>query len=601
MCENVVAFCHYERRRTMHIIVDSRGYVSESVSYRDKETKQPKSKRVNIGQSIDGVFYPNAYYRERMAKKELAECKEELERLKLVIAEKEAGTEKEEKKTAKAVKKAVQSRQKEGLTHVFEKIAEKEGIKEALVETFDDETTVNKIISSGEYFLVSQCEPVDDFNYFNDTHNHSHNDDISSSDFSRLFASITEENVNTFFSNLNKKNPRVGKNESTYHSFDSTAISSYSDDLSDVEVSKGKQDPDLKHFAIAAVHSAVTNRCAYYRLYRGNIPDSKTIENFVSVTKEMGYPFKKVTVDKAYCTAENIYLIHNELKAEMLAMVPHNHNTHLKAVDKVRGTFENKAEKYISGQEVYGTTVPEDIVFKGKEKEVKLHAFVHVYFSPSRKAEETTKLHAELEDRITALNLAFEKGKITKKDAVDRKFSAEHKACIKVVKKSNTKVVFEKDDAAIEEALKNAGYFTIFSTEDMTSRKAILTYRSRDGIERVFNIVKNDIGFIRALVKTDETLQGKVFCVMIAAMIVSYIRSKMAEARKNGVISRKLTFNKVVHELECIYTYKMGNETVWTEISERQRTIFKFLEIDAPVEPNSIKIKKETVKKKQLK
>ncbi len=584
----------------MHIIVDSRGYVSESVSYRDKETKKPKSKRVNIGRSVGGVFFPNAYYREREARNELAEVKGELERLKLVIADKETEVQQEKKKAVKTVERAVETRQKEGLTDVFEKIVEKEGIKEALVETFTEETA-NKIISSGEYFLVSQCEPVDDFGYFDATHNHAHNENISSADFSRFFASITEENVNTFFSNLNKKNPRVGKNENTYHSFDSTAISSYSDDLSDVEVSKGKQDPDLKHFAIAAVHSAVTNRCAYYRLYRGNIPDSKTIDNFVSATREMGYPFKKVTVDKAYCTAENIYLIHNELKADMLAMVPHNHTTHTKAVDKVRGTFEDKAEKYISGQEVYGTTVPDDLVFTGKEKEVKLHAFVHVYFSPSRKAEETANLHAELEDGITALNLAFEKGKITRKDAVERKFNAKHKSCIKVVKKSNTKIVFEKDDAAIEEALKNAGYFTIFSTENMENRKAILTYRSRDGIERVFNIVKNDIGFIRALVKTDETLQGKVFCVMIVAMVVSYIRTKMREARENGIINRKLTYNKVVHELECIYTYKMGNKNVWSEISERQRTIYKFLDIDAPVEPSNIKIKRESVKKKQLK
>ncbi len=83
---------------------------------------------------------------------------------------------------------------------------------------------------------------------------------------------------------------------------------------------------------------------------------------------------------------------------------------------------------------------------------------------------------------------------------------------------------------------------------------------------------------------------------MIATMIISYIRAKMQEAKADCVITSKLTYGKLVHELECVYTYKMGNKTVWSEISERQYTIFKFLGVDAPVKPNDIK----TIKKKQL-
>jgi len=576
----------------MHLVIDSRGYVSESISFRVPGEKNPKSKRVNIGKMVNNKFVPNAYFRARSAENELEKVTEELNQMK-------QGVKQEEKETEKVVAKSVSSKKKEGMTYAFEKIAEKEGITEALTETFGEEMT-NKIVSTAEYFLVSECEPVDDFNYFHDNHTHIHNEDISSSDFSRFFASIDEEKVNTFFKNLNLKNPRAGRDENTYHSFDSTAISSYSGNLSDVEVSKGKQDPDLKHFALAAVHSAITDRCAYYRLYRGNIPDSKTIDNFASVTKEMGYPFKKVTVDKGYCSAENIYLLHNEMKAEVLAMVPSHHNIFKNAVDKVRGKFEDNPAKYISSQEVYGTTVGSEITLSGKKKEVTFYAYLHVYFSPSRKAEETAKLHAALDDKITALNLEFKAGKISAKDAAARKFSAENKSCIKVVRTSNKTVVFVKDDEGIKEALKNAGYFCVFSTEKMEAPDAILYYRGRDGIERIFNMLKNDLGFTRALVKTDETLQGKVFCVMVAVMIVSYIRRKMREARENGKITRKLTYKKTVHELECVYTYKMGNKTVWSEISDRQSTIFKFLEIELPAKPKNIKVKKTKVKNKPI-
>ncbi len=119
-------------------------------------------------------------------------------------------------------------------------------------------------------------------------------------------------------------------------------------------------------------------------------------------------------------------------------------------------------------------------------------------------------------------------------------------------------------------------------------------------VKSLFNMLKNDLGFTRALVKTDETLQGKVFCVMIAVMIVSYIRRKMREAKENGKITRKLTYKKTVHELECVYTYKTGNKTVWSEISDRQSTIFKFLEIELPAKPKNIKVKKTKIKNKPI-
>ena len=87
---------------------------------------------------------------------------------------------------------------------------------------------------------------------------------------------------------------------------------------------------------------------------------------------------------------------------------------------------------------------------------------------------------------------------------------------------------------------------------------------------------------------------------MLSSMIVSTIREKMKEAREQGKINRKLTYNKVIKELECIYSYKIGQKTLWSEISERQKTIFKILGINLPVEPNVVKIKRQYVKKKPI-
>ena len=578
--------------------VDKNDYVFERKSYRVPGEKYPKAETKCIGRMIDGKFCPNAYFIERTAKedleKELKAVKEQLE----TLTQQSQKEEKKEKKVEKVAAAAVSSRKKEGGTYAIEKIAEQEYILKALEETFGKEDAA-EILTIMQYIILTESSAFDDFNYFHDSHTHKHNRDISSAEFSRFLSKITEEKVNLFFRNLDKLVPKKGKGD-VYCSFDSTAISSYSEELSDVEVSKGKQDPDLKHLCIAAAHNSLTKKCGYYRLYRGNIPDIKTIDNFVDEMKGWGFSFKKSILDKGYMSMNNIHRLHVDLKAEVMGMLPSSFGVYKVALSRAKKSLVMDSAHYIEEQQVYGDTFPETIKYKFDGKDLEMYVYLHVYFSEARKEEETRKLHEELTDRIIALNLDFENGKISYKDAVSRKFTADHKKCIKVTKLPGRKVKFEKDNAAIDEALTYAGYFCILSTELMKAAEAILRYRSRDGVERVFNILKNDIGFKRCNVKTDETLQGKVFCTMLSTMIVSAIREKMRDAREEGKINRKLTYHKLVKELECIYSYKIGEKTLWSEISKRQKTIFNILSIDLPVEPNVVKIKRQSVKKKPI-
>ena len=578
--------------------VDKKGCVFERRSYRVPGEKYPKAETKCIGKMIEGKFCPNAYFIERTAKEELEKELRDVRGQFEAFAQEVKKEEKEEKKIEETVSAAVSSRKKEGGTYAIEEIAGEEHIEEALIETFGEENA-SKILTIIQYIILTENSAFDDFNYFHDSHTHKHNKDISSSEFSRFLSGITEEKVNLFFRTLDKLVPKKGKRD-VYCSFDSTALSSYSDGLSDVEVSKGKQDPDLKHLCIAAAHNSLTKKCGYYRLYRGNIPDIKTIDNFVDEMKGWEFSFKKSILDRGYMSMNNIHRLHVDLKAEVMGMLPSSFSVYNKAVSQAKKSLDLDSKHYIDDQQVYGDTYPETIKYVVNKKEYEMYVYLHVYFSESRKDDETRKLHEELKDKIIALNLDFANGKISYDDAVNRKFSADHKKCIKVTKLPERKVLFEKDNEAIDEALAFAGFFCILTTELMKAEEAILRYRSRDGVERVFNILKNDLGSKRCDVKTDETLQGKVFCAMLSSMIVSTIREKMKEAREQGKINRKLTYNKVIKELECIYSYKIGQKTLWSEISERQKTIFKILGINLPVEPNVVKIKRQYVKKKPI-
>jgi transposase len=179
--------------------------------------------------------------------------------------------------------------------------------------------------------------------------------------------------------------------------------------------------------------------------------------------------------------------------------------------------------------------------------------------------------------------------KLSVRDAQKRTFVCKHKSLIAVRKTGNSTCVFEMDCKAVDEARGKLGYFMLLSTEDLSAGQVLDIYRAKDGVEKVFNNAKNDIGFDRPAVKTDATLQGKVFIIMLASMISTHIRNLMRSHRKE--LTRKTTYNKVLKELSCMYTFTIQGKTTWCEISERQAMILECLDVPLPVEPKKVKAK----------
>jgi transposase len=573
--------------------IDKRnGAVMEITSYRVPGEKQPRQSKVYIGKlDKDGVFVPNKLFIERSKKEEF---QAEVERLQGELDDMAKGEKKHKKemKTLTKVITSVSGKKKTGLTYALQHISTVEGFVSALFALFG-EKKADQILSLSYYVLVTKNEALDDFWDFDMSHVHPCGREISSSESSAILASITEEYVNEFFKILRKANPTRSK-EDHFCAFDGTAFSSYSNDLSEVEVSKGKQDPDLKHFAMAAVYSSLEGRCAYYRIYRGNIPDSKTIDNFVDVAKAMGYNFSRVALDRGYCSWNNLQRLHYECHYDVIMCIKSNMKVYKDALESVRGTFEEDCTLYLSEHGVYGKTVRREIVLTdGKKKEYPTKAYVHVYYSRMKAADQEPKLYGDLEDSIASLTEMVAQKELSVSNAQKRLFTCKHKSLIAVRKTGNSTCVFEMDTKAVDEARGKLGYFMLLSTEDLSAGQVLDIYRAKDGVERVFNNAKNDIGFDRPAVKTDATLQGKVFIIMLAGMISTVIRNRMRAHRKE--LTRKTTYNKVLKELDCMYTFDIKGKTTWCEVSTRQAMILECLDVPLPVEPKKVtaKLKKK--------
>ena len=573
----------------MYISIDKRnGSVMEITGYRVPGEKHPKQDKVYIGKMNDqGEFVPNKLFIERSKKEELqvevGKLQEELDDMKKGIKK-----QKKEVKALSTVISSVSGKKKTGLTHALGHIATTEGFVSALFALFG-EKLANQILSLSFYVLATKNEALDDFCYFDASHVHPYGSDISSSESSAILASIKAEHVHEFFKAIRNAGSSRSKEEH-FCAFDGTAFSSYSNDLSEVEVSKGKQDPDLKHFAMAAVYSSKEGRCVYYRVYRGNIPDIKTIDHFVEVAKAMGYNFRRIALDRGYCSWNNLYRLHYECRYDVIMCLKSNMLVYKDALKSARGTFEEDCTHYLSDHGVYGKTLRQELILTdGKGKEHPTRLFVHVYYNRMKAADQEPRLYGDLEDSIAKLTDRVAKKELSVSDAQKRLFKCKHKSLITVRKTGNSTCVFEMNCEAVDEARGKLGYFMLLSTENLSAGQVLDIYRAKDGVERVFNNAKNDIGFDRPAVKTDATLEGKVFIIMLASMISTHIRNAMRAHRKE--LTRKMTYNKLLKELDCMYTFAVKGKTKWCEISERQALLLKCLDVPLPVEPEKVQAK----------
>ncbi|SCP99992.1 hypothetical protein SAMN05421730_10851 [Anaerobium acetethylicum] len=152
-------------------------YVYESISYWDKEKQQPRSNRTLIGK-IDketGKVVPT----DGRGKKR-----------------NQVASDKKSKQGPVPIESV--KRRFYGATYLFDEISDKLGVTTDLKTCFPD--TYKQILSVAYYMILEDHSPLSRFERWDDIHKHPYGKNISSQRSSELFASITEEQKNKYFS-----------------------------------------------------------------------------------------------------------------------------------------------------------------------------------------------------------------------------------------------------------------------------------------------------------------------------------------------------------------------------------------------------------------
>lgn len=517
-------------------------YVYESVSYWDREKKQPRSKRTLIGKldPATGEIVPTDGRGKRRAQKEADPA------------------------VRKGLVPVVRTdRLFFGATYLLDQIGEVTGLTADLKTCFPN--TYKQIQSIAYYLVLEDQNPLFRFKKWAAIHRHPYGKDIPSQRSTEIFQSVTEEAKMHFFRLQGKR--RV---EKEYWAYDSTTISSRSDMLRQVKYGKNKDDNHLPQINLALVFGEESRLPFYYRKLAGNVPDVKTIQELLRELDILGYEKVKLVMDRGYYSAENI----NALFKKHLKFLCGTSSALSFAKEFIReiGSRKDHYENYSSNLELYVFTktiawdYEQERPYKGDVVKEERRMYLHLYFNPDKFSDDGKAFNRKLD---TLKNELLSGHRVPEHEKEYKKYFE-----IKETPKRGISLTVKQD--AVDAAHARYGFFVLISNEVKDPVTALSLYRMRDVVEKAFWNVKERLNPRRTMTSSESSLEGKLFVEFVALIYLSYIQKKMEE---KGLFAT-YTLHELLDELDVIECFmEPGKAPIQGEVLKKQEQIYRDMEV----------------------
>ncbi|MFW6262517.1 MAG: IS1634 family transposase [Thermotogota bacterium] len=454
-----------------------------------------------------------------------------------------------------------------GAIYLLEAIGEKLGITDDLKQCFPKH--YRQILSVVYYLITEDNNSLMRFEKWHHLHPHPYGKNITSQRSSELFAAITEETKEQFFALQGKR--RI---EKEYWAYDITTISSYSQQLRQVQYGKNKENDRLPQINLAMVYGEDSGLPFYYRQLAGNIPDSKTLRNLLADLKELGFTKVKLVMDRGFYSEDNINaLYHDHLKFLLsVKMSLRFIRDELEGIyDKFR-SFESFNEQY----ELYTHTIQTKWAYtqyhpyKQETQTSQKRVYIHYYYNIDKAADD----EKAFDRKLMALRRELESGqRIQDHEKQYQKYFE-----VKTTPKRGTKATVKQE--AVEKVKRYYGFFALMSNDSMDAITALEIYRNKDIVEKGFGNLKERLNMRRTLVSSERSLRGKLFVEFVALIYLSYIKKQMQEKS----LFKDYTLQGVIDKLDIIECFEHpGHALRVGEILEKQKQLY----VDLGVAPLS--------------
>ncbi|MGB9811745.1 MAG: IS1634 family transposase [Dictyoglomus turgidum] len=390
---------------------------------------------------------------------------------------------------------------------------------------------------------------------------------MTSQSISKLLKDIGERDVRIeqFFINWI---PKLENTSSVI--FDITSISSYSNCIDTVEWGYNRDKENLPQINLGMVFGEPSSLPLFYSLYQGSIPDIVTLKNIMLRLNSFGIKDTLFIMDRGFFSKHNIEMM-CESNIKFIMPIPFTTKLSKELLLRHREDLSTLTNFFMcNGKIIFSSDEPVEI-----DKQ-KLHAFI--YLDKEMEAEEIQRFLkglAEVEREVK--DHSFKDV-----DEAEEFIESYRKGISKyfIIKLNRGKLTLLRKEDEIVNAVSGMGKMIIVTNlENMDKEKVLFLYKRRNEVERVFDVLKNEIDGDRLRSHSNETMEGKLFMLFITLILYAALDRIMVS---KGLYKGQ-SLSNIIYELKKLKAIKTNNgKKFLTEMSKTQKTIYKEFEVPLP-------------------
>lgn len=445
-----------------------------------------------------------------------------------------------------------------GYSYLIMNVCHSTGLYECLSASFGKQAM--EIIIMAAYIIRegNAMDAIDDWqqrNYFKDF-----NKQLTSQTCSKGFANITAQQRYSFFKSWISKSFTGGS-----VCYDVTSISSYSQEMTEVEHGYNRDGENLCQFNLGMFCDETNKTPLYYSRYNGSLTDKTNLSFVLADVKDLGIARVKMILDGGFWSEECIKTLNDCCDAFTVGMP-----LYLKESEKTLNTHSENIERYaneLKYRHIYCAQSFLEIHGVAGRVLVFYDALNHL------------KLCEEMSDRIEMLSSELAQLKRYPKG----KFKRYQPYFIITKHDIDSGFDYVADVEKIEKLRRNKGFFLLFST-DMTSTPSdiLYYYRAKDADEKLFAQIKVDMESDRFRTHKQETTDGKTFVTFIACVIRSYLLEKLSNLISEQSTSLKKLF-KQLSNITVITNSSRAGIRFTKALTKKQRQILEVFGVDKKI------------------
>jgi transposase len=184
--------------------------------------------------------------------------------------------------------------------------------------------------------------------------------------------------------------------------------------------------------------------------------------------------------------------------------------------------------------------------------------------------------------KLVEIERQAEEKKFSKKQDVEHYTEELSEGCGKlfqiIVKQG--RIQLKRKAKVISYLINRMGKMILLTNDGQLKRdELLLWYRRKDSLEKLFDIMKNELEEGRLWTGSKEAIQGRLFVNFLSIVLYAALSQQMKETQ----LYQSFSVSEVLYELKKLKLVELSNgKSLLTEISKRQRILYQKLNVPIP-------------------